>query len=61
MLATIIISSILVAIVGLIVYRIIKKARSAQGLCEGCAYSETCAVAKYSSTKSVNDCAERKG
>jgi hypothetical protein len=60
MLATIVISIILAAIVGLIIYRMVKKAKSAQGLCAGCAYSETCLAAKYVSARSERDCAERK-
>ncbi|HZK17151.1 MAG: FeoB-associated Cys-rich membrane protein [Candidatus Omnitrophota bacterium] len=54
MLATIIISVVLAVIVGLIIYRIIKNAKSGQGRCAGCAYAQTCGIAKHSST--IADC-----
>ncbi|NLG41109.1 MAG: FeoB-associated Cys-rich membrane protein [Chloroflexi bacterium] len=54
MLATIIISSILVLIVSFIIYRMIRSAKSGKGQCAGCAYAGTCAAVKYSKNKS--DC-----
>jgi hypothetical protein len=59
MLATIIISNVLAAIVGLIVYRLIKNARSGKGQCSGCAYAGTCSAAKYIPRKSECDTSDQ--
>jgi len=50
--ATIIISVILAAIVGLIIYRMIKNARSGRGACADCPMSTDCPAAEYVSKKS---------
>ncbi|NLB71340.1 MAG: FeoB-associated Cys-rich membrane protein [Chloroflexi bacterium] len=47
MLATIIISAVLAGIIGVIVYRLIKNAKSGSGKCAGCAYAKTCTAARY--------------
>ncbi len=56
MLATIIISVILAGIVGVIIYRLIKNAKSGSGKCAGCAYAKTCTAAQYLVKKT--DCNE---
>ena len=50
--ATIIISVILAVVIGLIIYRMIKNARSGRGSCAGCPLSTDCPVAEYVSKKS---------
>jgi hypothetical protein len=59
MVPTIIISGILVAIVGLIIYRLIRDARAGRGGCAGCNYADTCAAAKILPKKSERGCPEQ--
>ncbi|HOZ37654.1 MAG TPA: FeoB-associated Cys-rich membrane protein [Anaerolineaceae bacterium] len=59
MVPTIIISGILVAIVGLIIYRLIRDARAGRGGCAGCSYADTCAAAKILPKKSDCGCPEQ--
>ena len=58
MVPTIIISVLLGAIVGLIIYRMIRNARSGRGGCADCSYSGTCAAAKILPKKSERGCPE---
>ncbi|MCK9246714.1 MAG: FeoB-associated Cys-rich membrane protein [Anaerolineaceae bacterium] len=60
MLATIIISIVLAVIVVLLIYRLIKNAKSGQGRCAGCAYAQTCGVAKQFSARTDCDRAQEK-
>jgi hypothetical protein len=59
MVPTIIISVVLAAIVGLIIYRLVCDARSGRGGCAGCDYADTCAAAKILPKKSEQDCPEQ--
>lgn len=59
MIPTIIISVFLVAIVGLIVYRMISNAKSGRGGCAGCNYAGTCAAANLLPKKSAQGCPEQ--
>jgi hypothetical protein len=54
--ATIIISVILALIVGLIIYRMVRNSKSGKGQCVGCAYSDTCAAAKYLKKRPDKNC-----
>lgn len=54
--ATIIISILLAGIVGWIIYRMIRNARSGKGECAGCSYADTCAAAKILPKKTDHDC-----
>lgn len=59
MVPTIIISTVLVAIVGWVIYRLICDARSGRGGCAGCSYADTCAAAKILPKKSGCGCPEQ--
>ena len=59
MVPTIIISVVLSAIVGWIIYRMIVNTRSGRGGCAGCNYADTCAAAKILPKKSEQDCPEQ--
>jgi len=59
MVPTIIISGILLAIVGLIIYRLIRDARAGRGGCAGCSYADDCAAAKLLPKKSDCGCPEQ--
>ncbi len=59
MIPTIIISVVLAAIVGLIIYKMVCNAKSGRGGCAGCAYAGTCAAAKILPKKSGQNCPEQ--
>ena len=59
MVPTIIISLVLAAIVGWIIYRLVRDARSGRGGCAGCNYADTCAAAKILPKKSERGCPEQ--
>ena len=59
MVPTIIISVVLAAIVGLIIYRLVRDARSGRGGCAGCSYADDCSAAKLLPKKSERGCTER--
>ncbi|HPR35278.1 MAG TPA: FeoB-associated Cys-rich membrane protein [Anaerolineaceae bacterium] len=59
MVPTIIISVLLGAIVGLIIYRMIRNAKSGSGGCAGCSYAGTCAAAKILPKKPKRECPEQ--
>ena len=59
MVPTIIISMVLAAIVGWIIYRLVCDARSGRGGCTGCNYADTCAAAKLLPKKSDYGCPEQ--
>ncbi len=59
MVPTIIISVVLAAIVGLIVYKMVCNAKSGLGGCAGCTYAGTCAAAKILPKKSERGCPEQ--
>lgn len=59
MVPTIIISVLLAAIVGWIIYRMIVNARSGRGGCAGCSYANTCAAAKILPKKPEQGCPEQ--
>lgn len=60
MVPTIVISVILAIIVGLIIYRLVRDARSGRGGCAGCNYADDCAAAKILPKKSERGCTEHK-
>lgn len=60
MVATIIISILLVSLVGLIIYRMVKNAKSGEGGCAGCAHAGGCPAAEYMSKRSAFGCPEPK-
>ena len=59
MVPTIIISTVLVAIVGWVIYRLIRDARSGRGGCAGCGYADNCAAAKILPKKADCGCHEQ--
>lgn len=58
MIPTIVISAVLTAIVGGIICRLVREARSGRGGCAGCGYAGACAAAKLLPKKSACRCAE---
>ena len=60
MIPTIIISAVLAAVVGLIIYRMICNAKSKQGGCASCGYADTCAASRILPRKSDCGCPEQK-
>lgn len=59
MVPTIIISVILAAIVGLIIYRLVRDAKAGRGGCAGCDYADNCGAAKVLPKKSERGCREQ--
>lgn len=59
MVPTIIISVVLAASVGLIIYGMVREARNGRGGCAGCNYADTCTAAKILPKKSERGCPER--